>query len=162
MIEEIILGVGPFENGTLIHNPTKGLEGKFSMEYCSCRALLDGKVNLRSFTDEQVSQPEVRSLIKRTKCVERYPMAVMGVDASGVNPQSVTIRMRDGTEYFRETPVSQGVAATPMTTEQFEDKYRDCASLALDDKEVEKSLSLLRNLEVLENIQELMKVVART
>ena len=162
MIEEITLGVGPFENRTLIHNPTKGLEGKFSMEYCSCRVLIDGKVNLRSFTDEMVNQPEVRRLMKLTKCVERYPMATMGAEASGVNPQSVTIRMRDGTEYFRETPMHEGMPVSPMTTEQFEGKYRDCASLALDEPAVAESLSLLRDLESLKDIQRLMKIVART
>ena len=56
-IDSITLGVGPFENGTLIHNPTKGLEGKDSLEYCTCRALIDGKVTLFDFTDEKVNQP---------------------------------------------------------------------------------------------------------
>jgi 2-methylcitrate dehydratase PrpD len=161
-IEEIILGVGPFENGTLIHNPTRGLEGKFSMEYCACRVLLDGKLNLPSFTDEMVNQPEVRRLMARTRCVERYPMATMGAEASGVNPQSVTIKMRDGTEYFRETPMHSGMPVSPMTTEQFEGKYRDCASLALDEGAVAESLSLLRDFKALENIQGLMKIIAQT
>jgi hypothetical protein len=86
----------------------------------------------------------------------------MGADASGVNPQSVTIRMRDGTEYFRETPMHAGMPVSPMTTDQFEGKYRDCASLVLDRKAVEESLSLLRKFSAIDNIQELMNIIAQT
>jgi len=162
LIEEIILGVGPFENRTLIHKPKRGLEGKFSMEYCSCRALLDGKITLRDFTDEQVNQPEIQILMSRIKCVERYPMAVMGLDSTGLNPQSVTIKMSDGKEYFRETPLNAGMPISAMSNEQLEGKYSDCSSLVLDKNEVENSLSMLRNLSSLPNIRELMKVIAKT
>jgi 2-methylcitrate dehydratase PrpD len=162
LIEEIVLGVGPFENRSLIHQPRQGMEGKFSMEYCTCRALCDGTLTLRDFTDERVSQPEIQKLIGRVRCEERYPMAVMGADSSGLNPQSVTIRMKDGREYFRETPLNAGMPVSPMTDGQMEAKYRDCASLALDGNGVEKSLSLLRDLAALRNIRELMKIISKT
>ena len=160
LIEEIILGVGPFENRTLIHMPQKGLEGKFSMEYCVCRALLDGIVTLSDFTDERVNQPEIRGLISRVKCIECYPMAVMGADSSGLNPQSVTIRMSDGKQYFRKTPLNAGMPVSVMSDEQLEAKYCDCSSLLLNANKVEKSLSLLRNLDTLPSVRDLMKVVA--
>jgi 2-methylcitrate dehydratase PrpD len=154
-VERIILGVGPFENRTLIHNPVKGLEGKFSMEYCSSRALLDGKLGLRDFTDDRVNQPEIQKLISRTKCVECYPMAVMGTDASGLNPQSITIKMRDGKEYFRETPIIGGMPVSPMTEE-----YKDCSVLGLDKSAVGESLSMLRDLKKLDNVKALMNIVS--
>jgi 2-methylcitrate dehydratase PrpD len=162
LIESITLGVGPFENGSLIHNPTQGLEGKFSMEYCTCRALIDGIVNLADFTDERVNQPEIKSLIKRTKCVEKYPMATMGAGASGMNPQSVTIRMKNGKEYFRETPMEGGMPVSPMNKEQFEGKYRDCASAVLNPEEIEESLGLLNKFEKLNNLNRFMKIVSKT
>ena len=121
-----------------------------------------GKLGLRDFTDEQVNQPEIRRLLACTTCEECYPMAVMGTDASGLNPQSVTIKMRDGKEYFRETPIIGGMPVSPMTEEQIEEKYRDCAAAALDVNGIEKSLSLLRELKKLDNIKELMNVVAGT
>jgi 2-methylcitrate dehydratase PrpD len=158
-VERITLGVGPFENRTLIHNPVKGLEGKFSLEYCSCRGLLDGKLGLRDFTDERVNQPEVHRLLNRTKCEEIYPMAVMGTDASGLNPQSVNIKMKDGHSYFRETPIIGGMPVAPMTEEQIENKYRDCASAVLIKNEIDESLSMLRALPDLDNIHELMKMI---
>jgi 2-methylcitrate dehydratase PrpD len=159
-IKEIILGVGPFENRSLIHHPLKGLEGKFSMEYCAGRALLDGALTLRDFTDERVCQPEIRRFMKKIRCEERYPMAVMGADSSGLNAQSVTIRMKDGAEYYRETPLDSGMPVSPMTDAQLEAKFRDCASLALDGRKVEKALSMLKNLVSLPDIRDLMKVLS--
>ncbi|MFC1819941.1 MmgE/PrpD family protein, partial [Thermodesulfobacteriota bacterium] len=152
-IDEIELGISPFEAGVLIHHrPIKGLEGKFSAEYCAARALLDGKVNLESFTDTQVRDPSVQKLIQRTKCVERYPMAEMGLEgAKGEQPQSVTIRLKDKSEYFDETLVRKGGPERPMSPHEFEDKYRDCSSMVLNEKAVKKSLSLLRDLETLGN-----------
>jgi len=99
--------------------------------------------------------------MQRVKCVEKYPMAVMGAGASGLNPQSVTIRMHDGKEYFRETPMITGMPVSPMTPRQFERKYRDCASLTLNQSAVEESLDLLKNLEKATNIKRLMKIVAK-
>jgi 2-methylcitrate dehydratase PrpD len=158
-IREVILGVGPFENRTLIHDAKKGLEGKFSMEYCVSRMLLDGKIGLNNFTDEQVNQPAIKELSSRTKCVECYPMAVMGADASGLNPQSVTIKMADGREYFRETPIIGGMPVTPMTPEEIENKFKDCALPVLDNMATEKALEMLRNLSQLGNVRQLMAVL---
>jgi 2-methylcitrate dehydratase PrpD len=162
LIESITLGIGPLENGMLFRDPHTGLQGKFSLEYSTCRAILDGKVTLRDFTDERVNQPEVREMMQRTIRVEKYPMARMGVGESGMNPQSVTIKMKDGQEYFRETPMESGMPVSPMTKKQFEGKYRDCASLTLNQSEIEESLALLNNLEKLDNLKRLMKIVSKT
>jgi len=162
-IAEIEVGMSPHEKSVLIHHhPKTGLEGKFSLEYCVGRAIIDGKVTLSNFTDEQVNQPEVQHLIDRTKCVERYPMPLMGLEGGGrLSPQSVTIKLNDGREYSRETIISKGMPENSMTTEQFESKYKDCATLVLNEQEVQKSLVLLRNLETLENVRELMEIVTQ-
>jgi hypothetical protein len=64
--------------------------------------------------------------------------------------------------YFRETPLSGGLPINPITDEQLEAKYRDCASLVLDEKMVEKSLSMLRKLATLRDIRGLMKIISGT
>jgi 2-methylcitrate dehydratase PrpD len=159
-IEEIILGVGPFENRSLIHRPHQGLEGKFSLEYCVSRALWDGALTLRDFTDERVNQPEIQNLMGRVRCEERYPMAVMGADSSGLNPQSVTIRMKDSREYSRETPLVAGMPVSSMTDVQLEAKFRDCASPTLNSQKAVRALSILKNFKTLPDIRELMKVIS--
>ncbi|MFC1820986.1 hypothetical protein ACFLZG_07895, partial [Thermodesulfobacteriota bacterium] len=67
-----------------------------------------------------------------------------------------------GREISRETLVCKGTPDNPMSHEQFEEKYRDCSSLTLDDKGVERSFEQLTNLEAVEDIRELMTIVTKT
>ena len=51
---------------SLIHDrPQSALEGKFSMQYCLAAAVLDGKVGMDAFTDQQVLRPEAQDLIPK-------------------------------------------------------------------------------------------------
>jgi hypothetical protein len=87
-------------------------------------------------------------------------MAVMGSEgAKGESPQSVTIRLDDGAKYSDETLVRKGGPERPMSLQEFEDKYRDCSSLVLNEEAVKRSISLLRGIETLGNIRELMETV---
>ncbi|MBI3931453.1 MAG: MmgE/PrpD family protein, partial [Chloroflexi bacterium] len=93
-IAEVELGVSPFDKQILIHHhPKTGLEGKFSLEYCVAQALLSGEVKLKHFTDAAVAEPQGKSLMKKMKWVERYPMPVMGTP-EGFGHKSVTVRLK--------------------------------------------------------------------
>ncbi|MFD9663532.1 MmgE/PrpD family protein [Rhodococcus sp. NPDC059968] len=46
------------------HNPTTGLEGKFSLEYALATALLDDFPGFASFTDAAVQRPDADSLVR--------------------------------------------------------------------------------------------------
>ncbi len=50
--------------------PESGLDGKFSYQYCTAIALLDGHVNLTSFSDERRFAHDVVALLDRTHLVQ--------------------------------------------------------------------------------------------
>jgi len=153
-IAEVELGVSPFDKQILIHHrPRTGLEGKFSLEYCVARALLSGEVRLRHFNAEAVAELPIKSLMERMKWVEKYPMPVMGT-AEGFGTKSVTVKLKNGKEYSKEVTIAKGMPQNPLTPEEFNSKYRDCASTVLAEEEVEKSLSILTNLQKVKNIKE--------
>ncbi len=146
-IAEVELGVSPFDKQILIHHrPRTGLEGKFSLEYCVARALLSGEVRLKHFTDKAVTEPQVKSLIEKMKWVGKYPMPVMGTP-EGLGHKSVSVRLKDGREYCKEVTIAKGMPQNPLTPDEFNSKYRDCASKVLSKENLEKSLSILTNLE---------------
>jgi len=58
--------------------------------------------------------------------------------------------------------VVRGEPQKPMTDEQRFAKYRECARFCLSEEKIERSLSLISNLETVENIGELMKLVGFT
>ena len=145
---------------SLIHyRPQTGLEGKFSMHYCMAAALLDRKVGLKSFTAAAVLRPQAQRLIEKVE-MHRHP----GDEGkpSWVSPYYlVRVRLDDGREYQHRIEDARGDAQRQrsMTPDEIAAKYRDCASLALDESATERSLALLGRLEELEDITELMDIV---
>jgi 2-methylcitrate dehydratase PrpD len=146
-IAEIELGVSPFDRQILVHHhPRTGLEGKFSLEYCVARALVSGEVRLKHLTDIAITESMVNSLMEKMKWVEKYCMPVMGT-AEGFGTKSVTVRLKNGKQYGREVAIAKGMPRNPLTTDEFNAKYRDCASTVLSKEYVDESLSILTNLE---------------
>ena len=160
-VAEVELGVSPFDKQILIHHhPRTGLEGKFSLEYCVARAFLSEEVRLRHFNAEAVAEPRVESLMEKMRWVEKYPMPVMGT-AEGFGTKSVTVKLKNGKGYSKEVTIAKGMPQNPLTPEEFNSKYRDCASTMLSKEDVEKSLSILTNLQKVKNIKEVMGIVAK-
>ncbi|MFC1864201.1 MmgE/PrpD family protein [Chloroflexota bacterium] len=161
-IAEVELGVTPFDKQILIHhNPKTGLEGKFSLEYCVALALLSGEVRLKHLTDEAVAETQVKGLMKKMKWVEKYPMPVMGTP-EGFGSKSITVKLKDGRQYCKEVTIAKGMPQNPLTPNEFNSKYRDCASNVLSEGDVEKTLFILTNLEKmnLPEVRELIEIIS--
>jgi 2-methylcitrate dehydratase PrpD len=160
-IVEIELGTSPFDKQLLIHHrPRTGLEGKFSLEYCVARALASGEVRLDSFSEKAMREPEVQRLIEGMKWVEKYPMPVMGTP-EGFGAKSVTVTIRNGKKYQAAARVARGMPTNPLSAQEFNAKYRDCASTVLSEKAVEESLSLLTGMQRVEKVAEVMARISR-
>ena len=137
------------------HRPGTGLEGKFSLEYCVARALVSGGVRLNSFSEEAMREPKVQRLIEGMKWVEKYPMPVMGT-SEGFGAKSVTVTVRNGKKYDAAVRVARGMPTNPLSTREFNAKYRDCASTVLPEEAVEGSLSLLTGMQGVATVTEVM------
>jgi 2-methylcitrate dehydratase PrpD len=135
-------------------NPQTGLEGKFSVEYSLAAAAIDGTLTLDSFTDEMVRRPEAQALSHK---VRRYPIEdsrVYGLDAH--------------TELAVDTPRGQfkmtvkrtpGSPAWPLTQTDRDEKFLDCAGIALGARGAATLLEFLQHFDSIENIGELMSAV---
>ncbi len=158
-VAEVELGVTPFDKQILIHHhPKTGLEGKFSLEYCVAQALLCGGVRLRHFTEEAVAEASVQSLIEKMRWVEKFPMPEMGTP-QGFGSKSIQIKLKDGREYCKEVAIAKGMPRNPLTADELNAKYKDCASIVLNKEHVEKSLSLLNNLPEIKDITALVEIL---
>ena len=157
-VEAVDCQVTPRRRRPLIYdNPTTSLEAKFSMPFVMATALIERKLGLAQFTDEQVNAPVTRDLMKRVIC-RIYPDWVEGKD-NEERPQLVIVKLKNGKEYSHGVDVQKGHAKLPLTEEELLVKYRECARMALRDDEAEQCIELVWKLEKLENIKELMDVV---
>ena len=124
------------------HRPTTGLEGKFSMEYCTAAAVIDGTVGLSSFGDEQVRRPAAQGLLRRVQVVE-----VQWKRETGAPLTRVRVELTGGEELRAEVARERGDPRDPLSWEELEMKFRDCAVRALPVEQVEQSLQRIAHLE---------------
>lgn len=151
-IEDVECRTSAWVPTAAIHScPKTGVEGKFSTQYCVARAILDGELGLKHFTDEEVMEQTVQELLGRVRYAHPEGMPVFGSE--------VVIRLRDGRVLSHRVNSPKGGAEHPMSWEDICSKYRDCASLAISPENVQICLELVSNLESLPDITRLMDVL---
>jgi len=122
-------------------------------------ALTDQGFGLAQATDEKVNDPTVKNLMKRVT-LSVHPDWVKGKDTIENRADMVTVRLKNGKEYSYKLLTARGDSKNPLTEEELLTKYRECARLALEDEEAERSLELIWKLEKLEDVKELMATIA--
>ena len=150
-IEKIEVEVDFDPPRSLIHDrPQSALEGKFSMQYCLAAAVLDGKVGLDTFTDQQVLRPEAQDLIPK---ITMHRSAGYQGQPSWVEAYNqVAVHLKDGrvlTE--RVDRITEG-ALRGVTMDEIIGKFRDCTSAALPTGDTEELVAGLGELEQLPGV----------
>ena len=111
------------------HRPRTGLQGKFSLEYVTAAALLDGGITLRTFTDDAVRRPAAQDLLARVTVAESdVPPA--GERRWEHAYAAVRLRTRDGAALERRVDVPRGHATLPLTEEEVAAKFADCVDFS--------------------------------
>lgn len=101
---------------------TTGLQAKFSGPYCAAAAWIDGNAELPSFSDEAAQRPALRAQMREVKLRERC-QAGESLDTA---PVHVTVGGAGWSDHIT-VDWAPGSPADPMTREQLQAKWRDCA-----------------------------------
>jgi 2-methylcitrate dehydratase PrpD len=118
--------------------PKTGLEGKFSMEYCVSCALSDGKVVIRSFTDEAVLRPDIRSLMAKIHIHEQWANEVdVAVEAT----------LGGGRKLRHAVLHPKGSPARPASWSDVEEKFRHCSAGKIPDRIAERAIRSVQTLQ---------------
>jgi len=141
------------------HRPMTPLQAKFSMEYCLAVALLDRCVGLAQFMPERIMEEKAQQLLTRVQMRAHPERCKYQTPKSEKDFAVVTIRLRDGQQFCRQSNTRWGDAGHQMSQRELLDKYRECAQRALPVERVEQSLNLLECLESLSSIKELVDVI---
>ncbi len=147
----ISVGFPPGSDNALVsHNPTTGLEGKFSIEYVAAALVLDGKITLETFTDAMLKRPPVRAMMAKTR---RYRIEDEGVYSGVVGYNDVAIDTTRGRFGMRVDKVP-GSPAWPMTAEDRVEKFIDCAGRVLGQPGAQRLLALFERFVELPDVRE--------
>lgn len=151
-IERVEAHVHPTILYSLRHRkPEKGFEGKFSVDYPVAAAVLDGKVDLDTYTDAMSSRPEFREAVARVDIVEHPEWP-----ETDYRRQPVTIILKDGRELTEMVQHPRGSQKNPMTRDERLAKYRMCASRAFSAEQVERSIAVLEGIEDVEDMRDVV------
>ncbi|MFT4085140.1 MAG: MmgE/PrpD family protein [Nocardioides sp.] len=115
-VTEVEVGV-PYDSMVLMYDdPECGFQGKFSLRYTIATALIDGRIEVDSFTDERLHRPEYAetSAKVRLRVTSKWDTSVGtgGNDHARFKPGDalpVVVRLRDGRRLTRATPRVSGL-----------------------------------------------------
>jgi 2-methylcitrate dehydratase PrpD len=115
-------------NALIYARAQTALEGKFSFPFLLAIAILRRKVGVAEFTDDVVRSPEVQELMTRCRHVSDPE-----IDARGFNRMEtrIELELNDGRTLTRTESVAIGHPDKPMSGEQLEAKFLECATLAI-------------------------------
>jgi 2-methylcitrate dehydratase PrpD len=142
-------------------DPRSALGAKFSIQYATARALIDGAPRLRHFEGEAFLEPGVRELLARTS-VAAYPAldeAKDALDDADAMAADITVLTRDGRTLHVHAPDQLGRGGKdPMSTEEMFQKYSDCAERLLPAARVAASFEALLALEGCDDINAITRL----
>ena len=130
-----------------------GLRGKFAINYVVATALLDGKLEIKTFSDEYVNQPHVQNALGKVKVI---------VDESIPEPGPycpVSVELKDGTRRSHTAKIAKGDPRNPMSETEVLEKFRANAQLAISEKQTEAVIAGVGQLESVANVQSIVDLL---
>ena len=141
------------ESVLIYHDPVKGLEGKFSLEYVLARTVLEGTPGIHDFTDERVNEPAIKEMIKKIKWVSFEP------EAGSFGIPEYIFKLKDGTEFRTAVEFPKGEPENPVDDKVLGRKYQDCAGVVFPAETRDAIRDLVLKLEDVASISELTQLL---
>lgn len=133
-------------------NPTKMGDIMYGIPFTVAHAAITGDVQLDAMTFENMHDPDHLDLIKKVTFDRDPNMAIF-------DGYKLKVTMDDGTVYEYTDDGFPGSPANPMTWDQIEKKFRNLVKFSvnpLSDEKLDKIVYLCKNLEQVEDLNELM------
>ena len=130
-----------------------GLRGKFAINYVVAMCILDGKLELATFTDERVNQPQVQ---------EAFSKVQVNSDESIPEPGPycpVTVELKNGTKLSYTAKVAKGDPRNPMSEDEVTEKFRGNVKLAIAEKQAEALISEVKQLESVDKVKSIVELL---
>jgi 2-methylcitrate dehydratase PrpD len=130
-----------------------GLRGKFTINFVVAMGLLDGKLEIATFTDDYVNQPRVQDAFSKVEVI---------VDESIPEPGPycpVSVELKDGTRHSYTAKIAKGDPRNPMSEAEVMGKFRGNARQAISEKQTEAIIDAVNRLESIDNVTEVAELL---
>jgi 2-methylcitrate dehydratase PrpD len=148
-IEEVFCRVSRFcLDAAGKREPRNGLEGKFSIYFCSALALIEGRAGEEQFSDSMVMRKDICELSR--KVTAKVDQSMKETEAH------VSIRMKDG--YYLEAMVDtpKGDPKNPLTDQELREKFYSLVRPVLSEDKAKRIIEIVEKLDEEKDLKELV------
>jgi 2-methylcitrate dehydratase PrpD len=142
--------------------PKLAIDGKYSIPFTSAVMMVKGNVTLRDYTEEGLHDPAVLAMADKVSYrVDASDDLPVG-GHSALSRPTVEIAMRDGKVHTHRPDGVPGDPRHPVSDELLEAKFRDCVSfsaLPVPQENVDRAIELIGNLEDLEDVTQILRLL---
>ncbi len=130
--------------------PATVTEAQFSMNFAVACVLVHGTLGVAQMSDEVLKDPQIQSAMAKVDMTLKDTLS----EASDLGPEYpeaalVTVTLTDGRSFSKTNKGATGSPVNPMSDEQIDQKFRDCATPVLGLAAAEVLLQRCRNLDQL-------------
>lgn len=157
-IQEIVVGA---PNLTLqmvgaIVEPEDITGMQFSGAFGVALRLVKGGNWFKDYTEENLRDPQIRSMAKRVRFVFDEEMEKI---TKGHCPAKVTIQLKNGATYQERVEYAKGTVPNPMTSKELRDKFTELASVVMSHRQADHIVQTVKELESLNDIEKLASLL---
>jgi len=139
--------------------PKTPLQGKFSPWYTTASLIVDGKLDLSSFTEEAFARPAVQELLKRVNIVQ--DSAIAGRPHRTLGGQEwwdIAVKLKNGKSIVADRLEGHGDAYGWKDRDAVFQKFMTSAGAVLKQGEIDTALNAVMELEKSDDIGEMVKL----
>ncbi|HWH78535.1 MAG TPA: MmgE/PrpD family protein, partial [Candidatus Binatus sp.] len=130
-----------------------GLRGKFAINYVVAMGFLDGKLEIATFTDEKVNRPEVQAAFRKVQVICDESIPEPGLYCP------VSVELKNGVRFEYTAKIAKGDPRNPMTEAEVTEKFRGNAKVVLPEDRAANLVTVVQNLETVDNVQQLVNLL---
>jgi 2-methylcitrate dehydratase PrpD len=148
----------------LLHPPEKRsrpenpVDSQFSIPWAVAAVFARGKAGIGEFTEEAIKSADILELSRKVKVAVDKNVG----EKKGLIPAKITITTKQGQTITDQLDSGAGDSEKPLPFADYERKFRDCAAYAIKPrtpKQIEKIIGLVKDLEQVNDITELVKLL---
>lgn len=146
---------------------SEGLEGKFSLRYNISAAIIDGKVDLDTFSNARAEKGDLQAFMQRVGMSRNPDVLMRKAHIADGNPDAkLIIKLKDGTVHVVDFTGDQGTGGRPnayhLSPDETVQKFRNNAGLVFGPEPIQKCIDLVGKLETVSDIGAVLDTVTQS
>jgi 2-methylcitrate dehydratase PrpD len=156
-VKRIRVSLGPDAALPLVYNrPKTALEGKFSLPFSAAVALVYRRAGLEQYKDATLLNQNITAVMKRVELVQNPRLRSLGNLGC---PAEIEIQLNNRRIYRKRATVAKGHPKKPLTREEIQEKFHQCAGEQIPKKRAKKFVEDLLSIEEVDALAPWLKLL---